>query len=62
MELDSHGDSVTLRPVRTGAGLQREQGVWVFRRGGAPITTESVNHLLADLRAGPTRERNDVDE
>lgn len=52
LELESEGDRVTLRPIRTGPAVRKEQGVWVFRRGGDPISLESTNRVLADLREG----------
>ena len=39
LELESEGERLTLRPVRAGSALRKEQGVWVFRRGGALITS-----------------------
>ena len=61
MELDADGDRVTLRPVRAGASVQKERGVWVFRRGGAPITNESINRALSDLRESGASRNTDAD-
>ena len=33
LQLDSLGDSITLRPVQETAPLQKEQGFWVYRTG-----------------------------
>ncbi len=55
LELESEGDRLTLRPVRAGSALRKEQGVWVFRRGGAPITAEATNTVLDQVRSGGTR-------
>jgi len=33
LALESEGDSVLLRPVRTSSPLRKERGVWVFRTG-----------------------------
>ena len=55
LELESEGERLTLRPVRAGSALRKEQGVWVFRRGGAPITAEATNTVLDQVRSGGTR-------
>ena len=55
LELESEGDRMTLRPVRTGSALRKEQGVWVFRRGGTPITTEATAQVLETVRSGRDR-------
>jgi len=51
-ELTTEGERMTLRPVRTGAGVLKEQGVWVFRRTGPIITDEATNRVLYHMRAG----------
>ena len=56
LELESEGERLTLRPVRAGSALRKEQGVWVFRRGGAPITAEATNTVLDQVRSGQTRQ------
>ena len=33
LELESEGERVTLRPVRSTTPLRKERGVWVFRTG-----------------------------
>ena len=33
LELESEGERVTLRPVRSATPLRKERGVWVFRAG-----------------------------
>ncbi len=54
LELESEGERITLRPVRTGSSVRKEQGVWVFRRG-EPISSESIDRALADVREGRGR-------
>jgi AbrB family looped-hinge helix DNA binding protein len=55
LELESDGDRLMLRPVRSGSALRKEQGVWVFRRGGAAITAEATNAVLEDVRGARGR-------
>jgi AbrB family transcriptional regulator (stage V sporulation protein T) len=55
LELESEGEHLTLRPVRSGSALRKEHGVWVFRRGGAPITAEATNSVLDDVRGAGGR-------
>jgi len=54
VELDNQGDQVTLRPVRASAGLHKEQGIWVFRRGRRrklkARDTDAVLHALRVIR------------
>ena len=49
MELESEGERVTLRPVRSESPLRKEQGVWVFR-SGHPISAAATLKVLGDLR------------
>ena len=55
LELESEGERLTLRPVRAGSALRKEQGVWVFRRNGAPLTAAATDTVLDELRSGGTR-------
>lgn len=55
LELESEGERMTLRPVRIGSSVRKEQGVWVFRRGGEPISSESIDRALEDVREGRGR-------
>jgi AbrB family looped-hinge helix DNA binding protein len=56
LELESQGEQLTLRPVRSGSALRKEHGVWVFRRGGAPINAEATNAVLDDVRGAGGRQ------
>src|ERR1700733_6151491 len=49
LELESSGDRIVLRPVRGTAGMRKREGIWVFRTG-RPISVESVNETIAQLR------------
>lgn len=50
LELEAKGDRVTLRPLRGGASLRKERGVWVYH-SGQPLTTAATDAVLRDLRA-----------
>jgi len=49
LELESAGESLTLRPSRGTVPLTREKGVWVFR-AGQPLPSSTVDNILDDLR------------
>lgn len=49
LSLETEGERVTLRPVRTRSALRREQGIWVFR-GGRKVTADETNRALDALR------------
>jgi AbrB family looped-hinge helix DNA binding protein len=47
LELESEGEQVTLRPIRTSTPLRKERGVWVFRSGrklAADVTDKVLQH------------------
>ena len=33
LELESHGDQITLRPIHSSMPIQKEDGIWVYRSG-----------------------------
>ena len=49
LELDSHGEQITLRPVRDAAPLQKERGIWVYR-AGQPLTAATTDQTLCRVR------------
>jgi AbrB family looped-hinge helix DNA binding protein len=49
LELDSAGDTVSLRPVRSATPLRKERGVWVFRTGGT-LTAEAAAKAVREMR------------
>ena len=49
LAVESTGEGVTLRPVRSQSALGKEQGVWVFR-SGKQISAAETDEILADLR------------
>jgi AbrB family looped-hinge helix DNA binding protein len=49
LSLESNGNEVTLRPVRSAAALRRERGIWVFR-GGAKLTAAETDRALQESR------------
>jgi len=49
LELESSGERISLRPVRSAAPLTKEQGVWVFRTG-QPLAAAIVDDTLRQVR------------
>jgi AbrB family looped-hinge helix DNA binding protein len=49
LALESDGERVTLRPVRSASALRKEQGIWVFR-SGRKLSAEETDQLLENLR------------
>ncbi len=49
LALQSDGEHVTLQPVRSGPGLSKERGIWVFR-SGAGLTAEETDRALDGVR------------
>jgi AbrB family looped-hinge helix DNA binding protein len=49
LELESEGDSMTLRPVRSVSPLRKEHGVWVFR-GSKKLPAAATDEVLQELR------------
>jgi AbrB family looped-hinge helix DNA binding protein len=50
LALESDGERVTLRPVRSTSALRKEQGIWVFR-SGRKLTAAETDQALENLRA-----------
>jgi AbrB family looped-hinge helix DNA binding protein len=49
LELESSEDRIVLRPVRGNGPLRKKRGVWVFRTG-QPLSLETVNQTMAEVR------------
>ena len=49
LELESTGEKITLRPVRSSPPLAKEQGVWVFRTG-QPLSATDTDDMLRQVR------------
>ena len=49
LALESDGERVTLRPVRSASALRKEQGIWVFR-SGRKLSAEETDQVLENLR------------
>ena len=49
LALESDGERVTLRPVRSASALNKEHGIWVFR-SGRRLSTEETNRALENMR------------
>lgn len=47
--LDTDGERVTLKPVRSASALRKEHGIWVFRSGGK-ISANETDGALERLR------------
>lgn len=54
LELESEGEQVTLRPIRTAAPLKKERGIWVFRKGGK-LPADATSRVLKAVREGRDR-------
>jgi AbrB family looped-hinge helix DNA binding protein len=55
LALESDGDEVILRPVRSASALRKEHGIWVFR-SGRKITAAETDLALDNLRQKRNRE------
>ena len=51
LELETAGESMTLRPVRGSIPLTKEKGVWVFRIG-QPLQSSVAEDVLDQIRTG----------
>jgi len=49
LTLECEGECVTLRPIKAGAPMRKEHGIWVFH-GGAPLSLEQANEIVRDVR------------
>ena len=49
LSLESDGDRVMLRPVRSNSSLRKEQGIWVFR-SGRTLAASETDQVLDALR------------
>ena len=55
LELESGGEGVTLRPVRSASTMRKKQGVWVFH-GRHTISAATTDRLTRELRDSHTRD------
>lgn len=53
--LESDGDQVTLRPVRSSSPLRKKRGIWVFH-GDRKISAEDTDRALNNIRRERDRE------
>lgn len=49
LEMETAGESITLRPVRGTGPLIKEHGVWVFRTG-QPLSAIATDEVLREIR------------
>ena len=54
LELETAGESITLRPTRGKVPLAREKGVWVFRTGH-PLPASVADDVLDRIRTDRDR-------
>ncbi len=55
LELESEGDKVMLRPLRSSSPLKKERGVWVFRCG-KKLPAAITDRVIRELRENRGRE------
>lgn len=55
LTLESDGDQVTLRPVRSSSPLRKKRGIWVFH-GGRRISAAETDRTLENVRQERDRE------
>jgi len=55
LELESEGECVTLRPIRSASPLRKERGVWVFH-SGKKLAADVTDRALRDIREQRDRE------
>jgi bifunctional DNA-binding transcriptional regulator/antitoxin component of YhaV-PrlF toxin-antitoxin module len=48
-EIETQGDEIKLRPVRSQATMRKKRGVRVFRTG-EPLMAETVNKIIEEVR------------
>jgi AbrB family looped-hinge helix DNA binding protein len=49
LELESQGERMLLRPMRTTSPLRKERGVWVFR-SGKKLSAADTDKVFRDIR------------
>ena len=54
LEIDAEEDRLVVSPVRVRPGLQKEQGVWVYRSG--TLATTSISELVDKQRSDRTEQ------
>ncbi len=54
LQLESEGDTVKLRPIRSSTPLIKKRGVWVFRTGSR-LSADTVDKTIGEIRANRDR-------
>jgi AbrB family looped-hinge helix DNA binding protein len=49
LELETEGETITLRPVRSVSPLRKERGIWVYRTG-TPLPATVAGETLRAIR------------
>jgi AbrB family looped-hinge helix DNA binding protein len=55
LQLESDGEHVTLRPIRTKSPLRKERGVWVFH-GSGTLSVRQTAEMIANAREERSRD------
>lgn len=55
LELETEGERVTLRPVRSSTRLRKDRGVWVFR-ASHPVSAAVSERVLREVREQRSRD------
>jgi len=56
LELESRGEQITLRPVRSAPSLRKERGIWVYRTGRR-LTAATTDRTLRQIREERDQEK-----
>lgn len=49
LEINSHGNTISLQPVRNTSPLHKERGIWVYRTG-RPVTAAAIRAVQESVR------------
>ena len=55
LELESEGEPMVLRPVRSASAIGKKRGVWVFQ-GDTRLSAAATDKVLRDIREQRDRE------
>lgn len=59
--METSGEQITLRPLRSSAPLIKEQGVWVFRTG-EPLLVSETDEVLRRIRDERDMQNSGIEE
>jgi AbrB family looped-hinge helix DNA binding protein len=49
LSLETEGERMVLRPLRSGSAMRRENGIWVFRSGQS-VSADDTGKVLESVR------------